>query len=398
VKKLALTTALLIQFAGFCFSVDFGLLVEQKIEAENDIFTYTPGFGPWFSWNGEGGVSLYLSGLFQLPYHNYSGSNPNESGFGDPAFVPELTRSSLGYRANQRFYIEAGRVQYADALGLTASGIFDGLRFEAVLPSGVLSVGAYYTGLLYKESAKILMTGEDFLKYAEPWDYGDFGNYFASRRFFGVLGWNVPILEFHSLSLELLAQFDVNGKDEFLHSQYGEILFEFFAGRRVVIHIGGILEVLEGKDDFAAGFGGLARFGLEVPGSLDDNLQFSGKFGSGRWNESFYAFVPVTSAAQGAVFPGTISGLVMASVDYSARFHHTLLAQAGFSYFMRTYEDPDADGSRYGGEFRASVIWQPLDDIRLNLGGGAFFPGMGDVYPSNTDTMWKITAALSVSL
>jgi hypothetical protein len=51
----------------------------------------------------------------------------------------------------------------------------------------------------------------------------------------------------------------------------------------------------------------------------------------------------------------------------------------------------------YGAELWASLVWQPLDDLRLSLGGGLFFPGLGNIYPADSG-VWKITAALTLSL
>ena len=203
--------------AAFALSWDFGLLVGQKIELQNELFSYSPAITPWVSWMGDKGVSFYGSGIFTLTYNKYSGEKQDDSGWGKPALTPELGRFALGYR-KEGFFLEAGRVAYQDALSFAASGLFDGIRMEADLAGGSISAGAFYSGFQYKESAKILMTGTDGRKYDEPWAFDNFGEYFASRRTLASLRWDMPIGETNELSLEALAQFDLNGEDESLHS------------------------------------------------------------------------------------------------------------------------------------------------------------------------------------
>jgi len=87
VKKSALVFILFTLCAGFVFSFDFGLLLDQNIEAENNYFSYTPEFIPWFVWNNGQGASLYLSGIISLKYEN--------DGLRKPVILPELSRFLL---------------------------------------------------------------------------------------------------------------------------------------------------------------------------------------------------------------------------------------------------------------------------------------------------------------
>jgi hypothetical protein len=93
-----------------------------------------------------------------------------------------LGRFEIFWRPLSNIYLEAGRVRFNDPAGFIAAGLFDGLSGTFV-PGGVrLSAGAFYTGFLYKETAKILMSGGDAEKYAEPLDYKDPESFLASRR------------------------------------------------------------------------------------------------------------------------------------------------------------------------------------------------------------------------
>ena len=121
------------------------------------------------------------------------------------------------------------------------------------------------------------------------------------------------------------------------------------------------------------------------------------KFCSGAWNDTLTAFTPLSCASQGMVFPGIFSGLGMLSAGYSVRILPSLFAEGILSYFVKTYSDNLSDGNLYGSELWASLAWQPYNDLRLVFGGGVFLPGLGNAYPSGTDPMWKISAALSLS-
>jgi hypothetical protein len=395
-KRLFLAAVLFALSASLAFSFDFGLLADQKIEAEEKTFSYTPAFTPWLSWNGGRGLSLYFSGVFSFKYRHYDDDMSGNDGWNKYGLLPEFGRFALDYRSGRIFRVEAGRIGYSDALGFAASGLFDGFSVKVDLPSGSINAGVWYTGLLYKETAKIIMTAGDVKKYAEPWDWDNPDRYFASRRLLGAFRWEAPLGEFHSLFLETLAQFDLTGNDEALHSQYGEILAEFFPLSMLGIGAGALLEVMENKDgEFSAAFGWLARLKTDIPGALNDGLDLTVKFTSGQWNDAFTVFTPLSSPAQGAVFSGTLSGLALVSASYTARLHRALLLESGMAYFFRTFDDPlKPDKYLYGGEIRSSFAWQPLDDLRLTLGGGVFFPALGNLYPDDTDPQWKFSAGL----
>jgi hypothetical protein len=387
VKRSALVFILFTLCAGFVFSFDFGLLVDQNTEAGNNYFLYTPEFIPWYVWNNGHGVSLYLSGIVSLKYGN--------DGLRKPVILPELSRFSFTYRANQRSF-EAGRVEYADALGQTASGLFDGLRFQTASPIGNINIGAFYTGLLYKETAKILMTGNDALEYAKPVE--SFNDYYASKRLLTFGRLDIPLMEYHNFIFEALAQFDINGNDEKLNSQYAQILLEFFTKKNMKISGGFVFETMENENgDLTAAYGALAVFETDMPGSPNDSLKLTGKYSSGPKDETFTGFAPLSSITQGMIFSGIFSGLWQTKVSYAVRILPSLFAETNISYFGRTYSETGSDGNLYGGEIWASLAWQPLEDIRITLGGGIFLPGTGNAYPVGTENIWKINAGLSIS-
>jgi len=395
VKRALLLPLLLLFPAVVVLSVDYGVVADQSIEATNGVFSYTPALIPWFSWNGGQGTSVYFSGILSLKYYNYDGGG---NGWVKPLLRPELSLFTVNHRFSPRYSIEAGRIGYTDIMGFIASGLFDGARFEAVTPMGNVSAGGFYTGFLYKETAKILMTSHDTERYIQVWD-GDFDSYGASRRAFAAARWDLPVGESNILSAETLFQFDLNDTDDTLNSQYGEVQMVFYPLAALGITAGVLFEAMEYKDrDTTAAWGALARAGTDVPGALNDQISVTVKYSSGQGNDTLTAVIPVSALSQGMVFPGTISGLASFSTDYVARVNDAVLINGSLRYFVRTYDDPAKKGNLYGGEFWASVAWQPFNDIRLTLGGGVFFPDWGNIYPDRTGLMWKLIAGLSLSI
>jgi len=396
-KKTALAIIFFALGAGIVFSVDFGLILENNFEAENKYYSYTPSLYPWFSYNNGQGLSLFFSGLMSLKYNNYDDGISDNDGLRKPYLLPELSRFYFVYRSGQRSF-EAGRIDYVDALGQTASGLFDGLRFQTATIIGNVSASAYYTGFLYKETAEILMTANDKKEYAKPVE--SFSDYCASKRIFAAVRLDMPLFEYHNFIFETIAQFDMNDSDEKLNSQYAQVVLEYFTRNNIKISGGFVFEMKEssgGDASYGAACGALAAVETDLPGSPNDNLKLSAKYSSGPSNETFNGFIPISSVAQGMVFSEIFSGLWQAKVNYEVRILPSLFAETAISYFGRTYNEADSEGSLYGGEVRASFAWQPLEDIRAVLGGGIFMPETGNVYPAGTDIMWKINAGLLIS-
>jgi hypothetical protein len=51
-----------------------------------------------------------------------------------------------------------------------------------------------------------------------------------------------------------------------------------------------------------------------------------------------------------------------------------------------------------GGELFGMFVWAPVSDFVINIGGGAFFPGAGNVFTAETPIRWKISAGIILSL
>jgi hypothetical protein len=400
-KRIFLLAVFLI-LSGFIFALDYGGTIEERFEADNELFKNTIGLSPWFSWDINEDLYLYLSGILSIDYYKY-GNSWIDNYYGGWVAVPEISLFMLSYIIDNDMSIRVGRVNYSDILGYTASGLFDGVNFKMMLPVGNLDTGLYFTGLLYKETAKVVMTTLEKFEYENPWRNSDpSGKYFASNRLFltGRLDMPFPLYDAINFSSELLLQFDVNGEEQVIHSQYLEASIEYSPKDMMRVSGGILIEVMENNHgDVGAAFGLLAQGKMAlVETPFNDFVGVTLKFTSASTSDAFTAFTPITSTPQGNVFSQSLEGLLLIGADYSARVIESLYTEAALRYFIRTYSDSYAKGYLYGPELWAFASWRHFEDIRVNLGVGLFFPGLGNVYPSNTDLMWKVTFGLAIFL
>jgi hypothetical protein len=395
-KKPYLCVLLVLLHAGVGFTQDYGLTLRSLPVFTNGDksygnFEYTASAIPWFAAPlGERG-DVYLSGGISAEYADEEWRP-----------VPEVYRFEILYRFGSGLRLEAGRFSYREPLKLLMNGLFDGLAFGFDLGKTRLSAGAFYTGLLYKKTAYIMMSPGDYE------DYYDRDHYFASRRLVFALDWNIPAV-FNTeakLDLGIIGQFDLNEPDDQIegdgkiHSQY--VLAEFTLPflDRFNAEIGTLLGLIE-EDNRGPGFcfavsGGLAWF---PTGGIHDRLSLNAAFSSGAWNDTVRAFLPINTIAQGKVLRPKISGLALVELGYTARLHNTFSTEVQAAYFFRTdshtYNDPGLNGTSLspllGGEVYGGLTWVPVSDISFTLGGGAFFPQLGKAFVSDTSPRWRIS-------
>jgi hypothetical protein len=404
-RQVFFAVTLTLTLAGAVFSVDFGLVLNTAGEYLSDTdgqgFAFREGVTSWFASALGGKANLYLSGKVTFEY-----------GYDKEAWVwpplVELERTELNFRPVQAVYLTLGRQQFADMGKMIASGLFDGIYGNFGLGGARLSLGAFYTGFLYKETAEILMTAGDLEYYYRPFDYADPASYFASRRVFASVTVEFPDLTSRtSLEVSALGQFDLNGyeKDPALHSQYLEARFGLEALdslRFFVTGIGGAAETewTDPKFDFAAAL----EADWEVPGRLPDMFLAELRWGSGAVSDKIGPFKPISGIAQGSVFAPTLPGTMNARASYTARLHRAFSLSALAVFFGRTdletFWDRELDGASkdrfLGWELYGQLIWAPQSALRFSAGGGAFFPG--GAFVEGAGIRWKVNAGVIVSL
>ncbi|MCL2067047.1 MAG: hypothetical protein FWG99_06245 [Treponema sp.] len=379
---------------------DWGLLLDQSAGAESvsddagpsEGFSYSAALIPWYSTPLGDAGKLYLSIGTSVEYENE-----------DAAFVPQLLRTEFSYSMGNGGEIKAGRMLYADPLGFIAGGLFDGLRYSHESGIGTFGAGAWYTGLLYKRSAQITMTGDDLISFNEKFEFENFGDtYFASRRFIAAVDWNNSnITSRPALGLAFIGQFDLNDSDNIYHSQYlaaraGVPVNSFIFDLGFCLQLSEITEK-DAAQKFRAAVAGELGASWLLPTAVRDRLTLKGVFSGGTPDDdsAFAAFVPVTTSPQGGVLKAKLSGLSVISLDYTVRPHESFLFSFVYSYFtlsdLGTYQGIplERDGHILGGEFYGSLAWAPFSDLRLNLGGGVFLPSMGNASPKG-DPLWRV--------
>jgi len=327
--------------------------------------------------------------------------------------VPELLNTEVSLRLGN-VGIKAGRVFYTDPLAFIAGGLFDGAQLYSNSAMGTFSAGVWYTGLLYKKNANITMTGYDQAKYDSAVDYGDFyATYFAPSRIITTLGWEHPSIgEAVRLKSAVIAQTDLNDEDYKYHSQY-LVLKAGVPFKGLLFELGGSVEFAQMQwiDDGDSAVALAGAFGIfyTLPTSFLSRVSFNGTIGGGHKDDSdsIYAFVPITTKTFGTILEAKIAGLTALDLNYTARVNNAIGASLSAAYFIRndlgTYQGypvagaGDSDGYALGGELFARIIWSPFSDVQLNFGGGAFFPGMGNVW-ADGEPQWRIelTAILGV--
>jgi hypothetical protein len=412
---LGLLPGLLFAAAVDLYALDYGLTLRQTVEfagRENDglELAFTPGLGPWLSDSSGKSTDLYLSAFINMRY-----TYDKLSGEGGWRPIPELGRCSLFYWLPGSLSVEFGRIRYSDPNSMIVSGLFDGVAGTLDIRNTRLTLGAFYSGLLYRDTAKIFMTAAD-----SSWDYaaGDTSFSFAGRRLIAACGWEIPSLfeSPHSLTLNALAQFDLNAAEEILNSQYLSFKFNFSPLSSVYTRAGGVLAFVESR----GGAGESADINLALnlaldwalPGGPEDALSFGLVWATGEADSnangdslSLGPFRSVTLLSSSGTLNAGMAGLL------SLRGSYTILALENLSlgldcrYFFRgnlgVFDTlplvADTEKRALGGEAYGSLVWVPMSDVSVVCGGGLFVPDLGNAVQTGTPPRWKTMLTLTVS-
>jgi hypothetical protein len=404
-KRAFFAVTLSLAFAGAAFSIDFGIIFnaagESAPDTERQVFAFTQSAAPWFSAVLGGKTNIHLSGKLVYGYrHN------KDEGAWSP--LVELERTELNFRPVQAVYLTLGRQWFTDPGKMIASGLFDGFYGRFGLGRARLSLGAFYTGFLYKKTAEIVMTKGDSDFYRRPLDYGDLTSYFASRRALASITGEFPDLTSRTfLVVSALAQFDLNeyAEDSALHSQYLEARFGVEAAdtlRFFITGVGGASEIEWAEPLF--NFAAALEADWEIPGQPPDMFSAELRWGSGVVNKTVSSFIPVSGIAQGTVFSPTLPGLMNGRLSYTVRPSSAFSFSAAALVFLRTdletFKDPELDfvsKDRFlGEEFYGQVVWAPQLPIRMTAGAGFFLPG--GAFIKDAGPRWKVSAGFVLSL
>jgi hypothetical protein len=393
--------------------LDYGFTLHQSTDisggaGDNPDLNLITGLGPWLSSYSRENLDLYLSGFLNMKYE-YDGQS-GEAGW---RLIPELGRFSLITRPLGGLRLEIGRLRYSDPNSLILSGLLDGFSGALDIGHSRLSLGAFYTGLLYRDTAKIFMTAAD-----SSWNdvLGTRLPALAGRRFVAALGWELPSLfeSPHSLVVNALAQMDLNGAEETLHSQYLSFRLLVSPLPSLYAAFGGALGLAEYQADPGAGGPGTGlslalNFNLDwdIPGGPRDALSFGLAWGSGGLRDSVLGpYRPVTLFSSSNILSAGLAGLTALRLGYTVRLRGNFSLGLDSRYLIRGNLDSldtlalseDRGKRALGGEFYGSLIWVPLSDLSLVFGGGVFIPAMGSAVTGDAPPRWKTSLTLAFSL
>ncbi|MCL2720325.1 MAG: hypothetical protein FWD47_03180 [Treponema sp.] len=374
-------------------SLDLGILFTQNTTAYGNFadgdqnLDYKLGITPRASFILSDIGFLYVSAGFTLWY--------------DEEFyvLPELLRTELSFRFG-RWGLNFGRFVYTDPLGFVTDSLLDGFQITHTSGFGRLSLGAWFTGMLYKNNAQIIMTESDKTLFELPIDINNFADtYFAPYRAVASINWEHPSVGgIIQLNTSLVGQFDLNtDKDERLHSQYFILKIGIPINTFSIILGGsfGLTQVPGNMDYIYAGELGLFK---TFP---DKNavLSFTARHASGgESGDSFGAFIPITAVYYGQIFKSKITGLTTFAIDYQTRISNIFGASFNVSYFARNDLSPvesnivapsEAGKHLLGAEIYTSLIFSPFSDLQFILGAGVFVPMLGNNW-SDAGSVWRV--------
>jgi len=144
---------------------------------------------------------------------------------------------------------------------------------------------------------------------------------------------------------------------------------------------------------------------LLFPSEFNSRLLFKGTISGGKVNDSIGAFIPITAKEYGYVLRTKLLGLSVFSLDYSSKFSNSFGGSLTTSYFVRndlgTFSGfpaaADSEGYFLGPEASAQITWSPASDMQFILGGGAFFPSLGNA-GSDEKVLWRVDLTLILSI
>jgi len=330
VRNLRIYFCFFLFFISFTVYADHGAVFSQGFlfekNDESDFISKTALF-PWLSLP-LGNVDFYLSAGVSANYEDKM------------VLVPELHRLQLSFKSSAMLPLDfrLGRIFWQDPSGFTAQGYFDGLDVFHDLGSIRLGAALFYTGLLYKDTARINMSPKDPVNYSKVFDWGDFGNtYFAPRRLLTCLYGDFPGFlppGRGNIYAGFLAQFDLSDAEEAFHSQYFLLRYAIDY-KRFDLSAAGAMEFENTETrGFKAAFAYTLEGGMQT-GFISDRLSLGLRWASGE-GENTAAFFPLIRQSQGMALRPIFSGIMTVRANYQARILPTLAGYFGGRYLIRT--------------------------------------------------------------
>jgi hypothetical protein len=392
------------------YASELGFLLYQDVRSENltvdtelykvpvHEYTYSGKFSAWYSRRAGRNSSFFIQGSLDM-------KNETLIAASDALMVTvELDRLEYSFMLGDIFFANIGRVPFRDFLGFAADGNFDGANVVFNSGNHTFSGGVFYTGLLYKETAKILMSDADREDYIN-------NSYFAPKHYLFSVGYNYSRPKFE-LGLNILRQADIH-KDVLLQSVYALEKFSFRPTENININFNTAMGIIIQLDGFQLGFAPSLSVFYMLNGIFPGRLGFECVWYSGNLNNK--KEMPVITRKQiGYIYDPELTNLFSFKAQYLAGLTKSFSFETSLAFFFRTSTnlipnywfysefENSANTDKYllGEEFVFTVLCSPVSDISFNIGTGLFFPGSGmnSVYSEISPVRWDIRLGLLLSL
>lgn len=353
----------------------------------------------WLSFTPADNTSLYLKSSFDC-------ENKGIFKTADAwKLAGELDILRFTVSAPPLFYADMGRVPFQDALGLVANAAFDGAALGFAGERHAFSAAAFYTGLTYKETARLLLSRRDKFAYYQE-------GYFAPPHLIMAAGYDFfpSFWSGAQLGLNVIHEIDLR---ENARSRTTFGLFKIalpFAGN-CLLQGGAVFSWAEENEVPQYALASTLDFSIDLSKYYPSQLFFELKLFYG----AFDAVEPmpvITFQDLSALYSPEQARLIRFKTSYLARFSEILSFECAFLLFARlsaeslpsvplygAYENPDASGFLLGEELLLSAVWTPLSDLSFNLGAGFFFPdnGPSSVYLPMAPIAWTLRLGVLLS-
>jgi len=396
VKKFVLFAAVFAAAASLG-ALDFGMVLGQTalfkgvIDKDTEEFVLETGYAatltPRLSFSIGNSMELFFAARLNYDYVEA------------PYLVPELLRAEFLYHTD-RARLAVGRMQYTAPFEYVADSSFDGVRADTATMWGNFYYGLWFTGLLYKKSANIIITDDDAFNYMTPVDYGNFvDTYFASRRLVSAFGWENPaVAGIINAKAAIAGQYDLNnlfGRD----TSYMSSLY--FMGRFTVpfgnfsFELGGLYQIAVSDLETGSGFTWDVSVNYYLHTKFPTRFTFSGYFSLDDGRDTLPNLVPINTKTFGMIADASPSGIAAFSFDYAVRINSAVSVSAGTMYYVRSSVLNAASQAGINSfrlienEIYAQAVWSPLSDFQMSLGGGL------DI---SSDPKWKIKLGMILAL
>jgi hypothetical protein len=378
--------------AASAFAFDYGVLLSGQYTSEGSDEAETSAviaFAPWLSLPFNEKAELSLSAGLSADYEDEEWT-----------YIPELLRFDVSFKPISSVSFKAGRIAFQDTSRFTAKGRFDGISGLFDAGSARLNVGFYYTGFLYRDTAKIhASAGDPAAADNGKLDYNNLTDtYFAPRRLIASVQGEFPgLLSLRgNASAGILGQLDLSEADDKLNSQYLFLRYSLGFPGGFDLALAGAAELQDLAQELKPAFAWSAEAGWMIPAKPGGRVSLGYRWASGE-GSSTAAYFPLVEEAQGRILKPFFSGMMIAHAAYEVRLLNVLSAELGARYFIRTddvsFVDSELESDSYflGGEAFASLLWVPLSDLSFSAGGGAFFPKTGGAFEDRAPLRWQFS-------